>query len=541
MRPSSRSASLAGPGKDSDITGNRERNVGKTWGTFIAKGIAIAVLYGFAYLALRYISFNQWFLPAGLRAACLLFLPYRYWPFVILGDASAVLYQRIPKLDQYEAAWVYAGPFLLIGSVAIAPYLARAKLKRPQDMHLWMPLAALFIATWAAVCTSIFNYALGGPRQPDGIRNFTDYVTGNFLGILMFVLPILIWRMRSWETYKVKHIFRDSMVAVAFIAPLFLFVKLQPESQALSHHVALMLMILPAASLTLAHGWHGAAVGVLIVNLSIAQTMEYAGVPRYYDDTVFLSHIGLTIGAVVFLLFGRRITLNFETARKSGIAEQEALKLSRMSLFSNEPAVRDQLILMANMQVLMDDERDHLAKDLRANGKYREAMELHRRGMEHRQMFEMQALVVYPIGIERDGLFSVLDSSLFRESRASGAVVDLAFGRIDPRTLSEDLQVSAYRCLCHTIDHLSDWEPTCYRLRLRVWHGRARRGIYISTTITTEYERQATPHGESASLLLDARVKAHGGILHRKPHCISLLLSESIEEPSALQERLHAE
>lgn len=515
--------------------------MGKTWGTFIAKGIAIAVLYGLAYLALRYISFNQWFLPAGLRAACLLFLPYRYWPFVLLGDASAVLYQRIPKLDQYEAAWVYAGPLLLIGSVAIAPYLVRARLKRSDDMHFWMPLAALFIGVWAAVCTSIFNYALGGPRQPDGIRNFTDYVTGNFLGILMFVLPILVWKMRSWETYKASHVLRDSILAIAFLIPLFLFVKSQPESKALPHQIALMLMILPAAFLTLAHGWHGAAVGVFIVNLTIAQTMEYAGVPRYYDDTVFLSHIGLTIGAVVFLLFGRRITLNFETARKSGIAEQEAVRFSRANLLSNEPAVRDQLIIMASMQVQMDDARDLLAKDLHANGKPREAMELNRRGVEHRQLFEMQALVVYPIAIERDGLFGVLDTDVFRESHASGVEVDFVFGRIDPRTLSGDLQVSAYRCLCYAINHLSDWEPSRYRLCLRVWHGRTRRGLYLSATIATEYERHATPHGESASLLLEARVKAHGGILRHAPHHIRLLLSESVEEPSALQELSPAE
>jgi hypothetical protein len=80
---------------DRDNTGNRERNVGKTWGTFIAKGLGIAMLYGVAYLALRYISFNQWFLPAGLRAACLLFLPYRYWPFVFLGEAGITLSKKI--------------------------------------------------------------------------------------------------------------------------------------------------------------------------------------------------------------------------------------------------------------------------------------------------------------------------------------------------------------------------------------------------------------------------------------------------------------
>ena len=351
----------------------------------------------------------------------------------------------------------------------------------------------------------------------------------------MFVLPILLWHLRKLETYKIKHAFRDSIIAAAVVIPLFLFVKLDPDAKTLPQQVALMLMILPAAALTLLHGWHGAAIGILIVNVSIAQTMEYAGIPRYYDDAVFLSHIGLSIASIVFLLFGRRITLNYETARRSGLAEQEALKLARMSLLSNEPVLRDQLLCMAQLQVLLDDERDQLAKALRANGKHHEALNLNNQGMEQRQFFEEQALVLYPIGIERSGLFGVLDTPTFRESRASGVEVMLDFGRIDPRTLSSDLQVLAYRCLCHAIDHLSDWEPTHYHVSLRVWHGRARRGLYLSVRMLTEYERQATAYGESASLLLEARVKASGGRLRREPHRIRVLLSESNDEPSALQ------
>ena len=262
--------------------------------------------------------------------------------------------------------------------------------------------------------------------------------------------------------------------------------------------------------------------------------MEYVGFPKHFES-VFLSQLGLSIFAIIFLLFGSRISAHYDTARRSGIAEQDALKLARMSLLSNEPVLRDQLLCMAQLQVLLDDERDQLAKALRANGKHHEALNLNNQGMEQRQFFEEQALVLYPIGIERSGLFGVLDTPTFRESRASGVEVMLDFGRIDPRTLSSDLQVLAYRCLCHAIDHLSDWEPTHYHVSLRVWHGRARRGLYLSVRMLTEYERQATAYGETASLLLEARVKASGGRLRREPYRIRVLLSESNDEPSALQ------
>lgn len=294
-------------------------------------------------------------------------------------------------------------------------------------------------------------------------------------------------------------------------------------------------MIVPAVFLTYFQGWNGAALGTIVVNFGIAQSLEYAGLPGAHDQIAFYAQICLSFSTIAFLLFGNRITSNYDTARRAGIAEQEALKLARMSLLSNEPVLRDQLLCMAQLQVLMDDERDQLAKALRANGKHHEALNLNNRGVEQRQFFEEQALVLYPIGIERSGLFGVLDTPTFRESRASGAEVALIFGRTDPRTLSSDLQVLAYRCLCHAIDHLSDWEPTHYRVRLRVWHGSTRRGLYLSVRMLTEYERQATAYGESASLLLEARVKASGGGLRREPHRIRMLLSESNGEPSALQ------
>ena len=108
----------------------------------IAKGIAISVLYCIAYLGRRHDSFDQWFLPAGLRAARLFFMPLRYWPFVFIGDAAAVLYGRIPKAHKYDPLWVYAGPPLLIACGSIAPYLLRKKLRNADRIIRRLPMAA---------------------------------------------------------------------------------------------------------------------------------------------------------------------------------------------------------------------------------------------------------------------------------------------------------------------------------------------------------------------------------------------------------------
>jgi hypothetical protein len=82
-------------------------------GRIVAKGVALSIGYCIAYLVLRYFSFDQWFLPTGLRAISLFLLPLRYWPFVFIGDAAAVMYGRLSIADDNSATWVYFGPFAL--------------------------------------------------------------------------------------------------------------------------------------------------------------------------------------------------------------------------------------------------------------------------------------------------------------------------------------------------------------------------------------------------------------------------------------------
>ena len=46
------------------------------WGRYLA----VAGAYAACYELTRNVSFSHWMLPAGLRLACLLLVPRRYWP-----------------------------------------------------------------------------------------------------------------------------------------------------------------------------------------------------------------------------------------------------------------------------------------------------------------------------------------------------------------------------------------------------------------------------------------------------------------------------
>jgi hypothetical protein len=499
----------------------------------IVKGILISTVYGIAYLLLRYYSFDQWFLPAGLRAACLFFLPFRYWPFVFIGDAAAVMYGRIPKADKYDLLWIYAGPPLLIASGSIAPYLLRRKLRSTEMIVRRLPIAAACTAAWSAICTISLNTVLGGPTDSMSMKFFANNIFGNYLGILMIVLPALIWMRRSQNTGSLKKTFRDAAFAIACIAVMFAYLKFWRIEDSLIRTSVLMLMICPALFLTYYHGWLGAAIGVVLVNLGIAQTMTYVRIPSAtvpYDETVFLAQIGLSIAASAFLIMGIRITSHFEKAIDSGVEEQKARKISRIALLSSEGDARDQLICMAQMHVLLDETQEELIRWLKANGKHEEAFRLNSSSAQRRKAFHEHALAVYPIGIEEKGLFAVVHSQAFEDRWANGIPIAIRFDDGDPKQLSIGLQVAAYRCLCSAIVLMCDWKPEELHLRIRVWQTSRLRGVYLSVSTFNPGEAQVSQASAAASLYLNAKVSAHGGLLHHHAHRISVLLAEERSE-----------
>ena len=496
----------------------------------IAKGLAISIAYGLTYLALRYFSFDQWFLPAGLRAVCLFFLPIRYWPFVFIGDAAAVMYGRIPKAHKYDLLWIYAGPPLLIASGSIAPYLLRKKLRNADMIVRRLPIAAACTAAWSAICTISLNTLLGGPNDSVSMKFFANNLFGNYLGIFMVVLPVLIWMRRGQYAGTLKKTFRDTALALAFIGVMFAYLKFWNVDDNVVKTSVLMLMICPALFLTYYHGWLGAAIGVVLVNLGIAQTMTYIRIPGAavpYDETVFLAQIGLSIAASAFLILGTRITSHFEKAIDAGVAEEEARKISRLTLLSNASESRNQVLYMAQLHVLADEEMRELVPWLKAQGKYTEALAVNNRATRHRELFNTHALGLYPVGIEAKGLFAVVQSQAFEDRWSEGAPLVFRFDNGDPKILSDELQFSAYHGFCSAIVLMCDWKPEEFHIRMRVWRTLTRRGIYFTVSAFNPGEAEASQAGAAASLLLNARVSAHGGIVRRHAHRVSVLLSET--------------
>ncbi len=504
----------------------------------LAKGLALGVSYCGAYLLLWSASFNQWFLPAGLRAACLFLVPYRYWPFLFAGDAAALLVLRVPKTDLYEPLWCYLSPFLLVLCISIAVRAMRTALKDDRNALVRrLPFLALGFAMWSSLCNLTLNFMLGGPRPPAALEKFVQFMVGDFLGVLMVMIPCLLWLRRRHGMTDPRKLARDILLAMIATITLYTVAISVPDTEPSFKQFLMIGMVLPAVFLTVTHGWNGAAAGIFMVNLALSQTLDYTGVAGYHDELVFFVQQGLSIAAVTLLTLGYRIAENYDKARHAGIAQNEALAVAQKSFLSSEQMLREHMLYMAQMQLGFDDERKDTVEWLRARGHAQAAMDLNTRGMSFRRMFDERAPALYPIRIEQEGLYAVLHADAFTSFWGDGAEVFLGY-KGQPKHLSVDLQLAAYRCICHAMALLSESEPSEYRIGMRVWETGARRGISISVTVEPTAERRVTQAGVAASTILDARVKAYGGLLRHESHRVRVLLSEPVAQTAAAPQTL---
>jgi hypothetical protein len=505
-----------------------------TWRN-IAKGLGFSVIYCLAYLAAWFNSLDQWFLPAGVRAAGMLLLPYRYWPYLFLGDAAALLMIRTPTAWQNSQLWAYLSPFILAPAISVVPIAFRKRLKVIHENIAWIPLIAISIAVWSSFCNLTLNFMLSGPVASDSAEMFLRYITGDCLGILMIVPPLLVWLRRKKDDFLPKKFAFDTCICISMIGIMFC-ATLPPEIEPALRQLLLAMMVLPAVGLTILHGWRGAAVGTTVANFAIAENLSNYNVIEAYDATSFIAQQILLITEIALLIVGAYISKLFDKARKLGVSEQHALNLAQSSFLSPEHTFRQKTLHMAQMQIALDEQWRSISSELKNLGHYQAAMDINAHGVEQKARFERDAMALYPAEIEKKGLFSALHSESFSRLWAGDAEVML-LTKGQPRNLSSGLQFAAYYCISNTFAFLSEFSPDYFEVKARVWKSRGRRGIVVIVTANPTTEAQSNDASILASLELEGRAKAYGGTVKRRhTHQISMLLSESID-PSTFNVR----
>ncbi len=510
------------------------------WKT-LARGIAIAAAYSVGFSILWRFSVDQWYLPAGLRLTCLLLVPMRYWPYVFAGDAAALLNIRAPKAEQYTAQWAYLSPFLLVTFISILPLYIRKKFSDHQLIVRQLPLIALAACLWSTIAGRLINIALQGPTPTFTIERFISFCVGDFLGILMLILPCLLWQQRhQWRNTR-THIAQTLAIAVLMVVALYgaamIPVKIGTEIRLLP----LVFMLLPLVYLTTLHGWHGAAVGTMLVNFAISLALPEIHSISTADPVVLIAQTALAATSGGLLAVGIRISKLHERSGDSLRSELIAIQLQQQhkesdmqtmgavrSIFQSfEQRYREKALLLAYARDDLDAYRNAVAQTLKDEGLYRQAMDAISTGVESSRALLRHSELLYPFEIETYGLHAVLLSEAFGERWQGRARLRLVLVGKSPKRLSVPLQLAAYRAICSAMDVLTIMEPTEFTIQTRGWHKRGRMGLTVFVDCVPSAPLKQTPEMQRAMQELEMLARAYDGTFkHRRTHRIGFLMSE---------------
>lgn len=248
--------------------------------------LAVAAAYAACYEVAKYFSYSHWILTAGLRLACLLLVPYRFWPALVLGESLPVAQNALLHEEDFGWAWtaVSAIPFIPL----CMPFVKAIRERMPlydangQLNATTILFATLVCALVTAVRTDVAVFA-ALIVTPDGweawrseaLIDLLAYVLGAYLGALSLA-PLFLalgeWFRESvsWRRLLASRLTRDVAVGAA---PLLLALAATASvSAGFSLEVLRLAMAVPVIALTARHGWKGTAIGATLGSIALATT-----------------------------------------------------------------------------------------------------------------------------------------------------------------------------------------------------------------------------------------------------------------------------
>ncbi|KJV37293.1 MASE1 domain-containing protein [Luteibacter yeojuensis] len=254
----------------------------------LGQQLAVAAAYAACYEVARYFSFSHWILTGGLRLACLLLMPARFWPALVLGEFLPSLENALLHEADFGPWWALSAavPMVLLWIPIVAPLRRRWPLHTGQGA---LQTSTLLIATLGTAAVGALATALElesalltyPDKWPElsAFTGFWAYLLGGYLGALTLTPALLALHERAtqparltWAAAWHSRLGRDVVgwalplcIGLAWVAT--------AADQDLLRQMARMALLLPVFALALRHGWHGTAIGGFIASAALATTI----------------------------------------------------------------------------------------------------------------------------------------------------------------------------------------------------------------------------------------------------------------------------
>ncbi len=493
------------------------------------KRLGLALLYAAIYAVAFRIAWqhseDQFYLPAGLRIAALLFSPYRFWPSILIGDVVAMMAIRVPIAPdmRVSAIWPYASSALLCPIVSLAPLAIRTRFESAMSNERWLPVALLAAAIWGVSVSTSLNVLLGGPVEHDLVAYIYRFSIGQYLSIMVAVLPVLVWVRRNATAYAPPHLARDAIVAVLMLA--IAYAALLESSQQWEKLALLGGMLLPPVTLAFLHGWRGAAIGIVVATFALGISTPDTGLLGNKDLVVFVAQQSLAVVGTVLMVLGSAVSSEYDKTSRLQQAKVDALWLARCNHLSAEALLRDRAQAIADAQAEIDAGYRKTVKQLKAEGRYTLALQVNTQGFQNSRMLFEQVTALYPLDLDSLGLFEVLQSDEFLAVAYSSVTKASLRGRIEHH--SATLQLVAHRSIAHAIELLPLGE---IQLQVRAWTLGRRRGISVTLRSYAKTSNELDKRGLLlAEAQLQAKVQAYGGAFKRRRMRVFFTLTEDVD------------
>ncbi|KRE88636.1 hypothetical protein ASG87_08630 [Frateuria sp. Soil773] len=469
--------------------------------------LAIVAAYAVCYALLRSVSVSNWNLPAGLRLACLLLMPYRYWPALILGEAIPVGHEVWSCYDQFGAGWasIAAIPPIVLCAPVVAWFRRRGGLF---DGGSQASMAAVLLSALAfAAITAIRNSAAlslvhlpGGALPPAvTVQVVFVYFLGNYLGALTLApaaLALRLWLAErlhepAWPAVRGSALARDC--AIGLVPSLAVLTWLASTDDFDTMQICRILMFLPVAWLALRHGWQGAAFGGMLASVAVAITSTTARDPAVIQAQALIAFVISTL-----LIFGARIAQEKAVRATQGKGADTAsfgLRQAQQSLYLEEMRLRHFAETLEHIGQSVSEHQGRLLERLRHSLSASEERAYFRRAAVTQHEMHRLAKALYPRAVLERGLSATFeDGSFARAIAMAGASYRcrLAGGGLDQ--FAADVQMALYRLACEMLVLLLTGHPVGHvRLQLRSGSRDGRRWVVMRLVGTKHPDPASSP------------------------------------------------
>ncbi|WP_130618036.1 MASE1 domain-containing protein [Dyella amyloliquefaciens] len=543
-----------------------EASVLRRWG----RHLAIVVAYACAYALLRGVSVSHWNLTAGLRIACLLLLPYRYWPALIVGELIPVGEHAWYCRDDFGWRWaaLAATPPILPLSLAVAWARRQARLMLgAREINVAMLLGVIFAG--AALTAAGDAATLAAVRlPPDGTtlsvtkQIVFGYFLGNYLGAIAIApsaIAIYLAFPRAGQPLRSASrwyglLARDCLIGV--LLPLFVLVGLVLSSQGDNMQVFRIAMFLPVAWLTSRYGWQGAAIGGTLAGFAVTMTSTMVR-----DPGVIQAQALIAFAVTTLLLLGSRIAHQAHNAASNQLDTLRGFQLAQQGLYLEELRMRQAADALEHIGQSIRENHNRLLDRLRHVLPANEEHIYSRHVVLAQHEMHRLANALHPRGWRERGVPATLREGPFAQAiHLAGATYQCDLSGRGLSQLAPDVHLTLYRLACEVLVYVLSRTPMQHvHLQLRGGYTGGRRWVVMRVTgepVTEDADRRSEPfprEGEAswkqAMTLLGAsglgmgaiRDRAHiyGGDVHVRDLqpglSVTLLLHDSLRSVSIHQ------